>query len=83
MTGLRILDIFMSFRLDLPLPDALFDLQRVLKAVREFSISMDRGYDGGSDNREMQMQRVRRFERLVQRRLFELKQAVAISYEEL
>lgn len=95
MTGLRTLDIFMTFPLDLPSPDdlslfentwmdALFDLQRDFKAVREFSISVDTEYGEGSNtagNREMQ--RVRKFEKLIQRQLSELKQTVVVSSEKL
>ena len=85
----------MTFPLDLPSlddlslfeytwMDALFDLQRNFKAVRSFSISMNTEYGGGSNtagNREMQ--RVRKLEKYVQRRLSELKQTVVVSSEKL
>ena len=90
MTGLRTLDIFMTFSLDGPLPeelslfentwmDALFDLQRNFKAVREFSVSTEHG--NTASNREAQ--RVRKFEKMIQRRLSELKQTVVVSSEKL
>ena len=95
MTGLRTLDIFMTFPLDLPSlddlslfedtwMDALFDLQRNSKAVRRFVISKDPEYGGGSNtagNREMQ--RVSKLEKYIQRRLSELKQTVLVSSEKL
>ena len=93
MTGLRTLDIFMAFPMEIPLADdlslfentwvdALFDLQRNLKTVRDFS--MDTEYGEGSNtagNREAQ--RVRKFEKMIQNRLSELRHTVVVSREKI
>lgn len=83
----------MTFPLDLPSPDdlslfehtwmdALFDLQRNLKAVREFSMDTEYGKDGNTaGNREIQ--RAIRFEKMIRHRLSELKQTVIVSSEKL
>ena len=83
----------MTFPLDLPSPDdlslfertwmeALFDLQRSLKAVRDFSMDTEYGKDGNTAGTR-EIQRAKRFEKMIQHRLSELKQTVTVSSEKL
>ena len=83
----------MAFPLNVPSPDdlslfektwteALLDLQRNYKAVREFSMDTEcDGVPNTAGNRERQ--RVKNFEEMIQRRLSELKQTMVVSSEKL
>lgn len=92
MTGLRTIDVFMTFPSELPdltgYPGckypwlcALFDLQRKRKAIRHFSINTDQQTHPGAATEDVR--NMKRFEKAVRHRLSDLKQAATVSQQKL
>lgn len=92
MIGLRTIDVFMTFRSELPnlagYPGykypwliALFDLQRKRKVIRHFSINTDPRMRPGEAFEDVRT--MKKFEKAVRYRLSELKQATTVSEQKL